>query len=121
MPIKIPSRCPACGGELVVHALQCVACGTLVEGAYVLSRFLLLDDEQLRFCELLIKSRGNLKDVCAELGISYPTARNRMNDLVKALGFDAGVPREQNLDVLEKLTRGEITHAQALEMLNENR
>ena len=121
MGMKIPSRCPSCDGELAVHALKCISCGTVVEGMFALSRFLLLDDDQLRFCELLIRFRGNLKDVCSELGISYPTARNRMTDLLRALGFDDGEAREKNIDILERLSRGEITHAQALEMLNDNR
>jgi hypothetical protein len=121
MAVKIPNRCPACEGELMIHTLKCNNCGTVVEGAYALSRFLLLEEELLRFCELLIRFRGNLKDVCSELNISYPTARNRMNDLIRALGFSVEEPREKNMAILEKLASGEITHAQALEMLAENK
>lgn len=121
MAAKIPSRCPSCGGELAVHELKCLSCGTTVEGMYTLSKFLLLDDDQLKFCELLIRFRGNLKDVCAELGISYPTARNRMNNLIKALGYASDEPREKNVNILDKLMKGEITHAEALELLNSNK
>lgn len=118
MEIKIPSRCPACGGELMVESLRCRQCHTVVEGKYVLSKFLLLSEDQLQFCELLIKNRGNLKDVCAALGISYPTARNRMDDLVRALGYERGGAQDERLSILERLTRGEITHEQALALLS---
>lgn len=116
---KMPNRCPACGGELRVKALQCASCKTVVEGEYILSKFLTLTDDQLRFCELLIRNRGNLKDVCAALGISYPTARNRMDDLVRALGYEDRPSTGDRMQILERLTRGEITHAQALELLKE--
>lgn len=117
MNLKMPSRCPACGGALKVQALKCASCGTVIEGEYVLSKFLLLSDEQLKFCELLIQNRGNLKDVCASLGISYPTARNRMDDLVRALGYDDRAAPDR-LEILDMLTRGEITHEQALKILS---
>ena len=102
----------------MVESLRCRQCHTVVEGKYVLSKFLLLSEDQLQFCELLIKNRGNLKDVCAALGISYPTARNRMDDLVRALGYERGGAQDERLSILERLTRGEITHEQALALLS---
>ena len=114
---KIPSRCPACGKPLVIESLRCPACRTAVEGNYPLSRFLLLTTDQTQFCEIFLRCRGNLKDVGTALGISYPTARNRLDDLLAALGYETPNTKDMRLTVLERLTRGEITHEQALQML----
>ena len=113
---KMPSRCPACGNALVVEALRCPACRTAVEGQYALSRFMLLTPEQLQFCEMFLRSRGSLK----ELGISYPTARNRLDELLAALGYEKESSRDKRLEILEKLTRGDLTHEQALQLLKED-
>ncbi|MDD3866897.1 MAG: DUF2089 domain-containing protein [Eubacteriales bacterium] len=114
---KIPNRCPACGNALVIEALRCPACRTAVEGHYALSRFMLLDADQMKFCELFLRCRGSLKDVGAILGISYPTARNRLDDLLQALGFESQSAKDERMEILERLTKGEITHEQALHLL----
>jgi hypothetical protein len=114
---KIPSRCPSCGKPLVIEALRCPSCRTAVEGSYPLSRLLLLSAEQMQFCEIFLRCRGNLKDVGMSLNISYPTARNRLDDLLAALGFETPNSKDFRLSVLERLTLGEITHEQALQLL----
>jgi len=114
---KIPSRCPACGKPLVIESLRCPACRTAVEGSYPLSRFLLLSPDQMQFCEIFLRCRGSLKDVGTALGISYPTARNRLDDLLTALGYETPNTKDMRLGVLERLTQGEITHEQALQLL----
>ena len=114
---KLPNRCPACGNALVIESLRCPACRTAVEGHYALSRFLLLNPEQMQFCEVFLRCRGNLKDVGAMIGISYPTARNRLDDLLMALGYESRTAKDERLEVLERLTKGEINHEQALQLL----
>ncbi|MDW7657790.1 MAG: DUF2089 domain-containing protein [Bacillota bacterium] len=117
---KMPSRCPACGNALVVEALRCPSCRTAVEGHYALSRFMLLTPEQLQFCELFLRSRGSLKELGSQMGISYPTARNRLDELLVALGFEQGSSRDKRLEILERLTKGELTHEQALQLIRED-
>jgi len=117
MERKLPTRCPACGGTLVVESLRCPSCRTGVAGEYPMSRFMALSPEQMGFCELFLRCRGNLKDVGAALDISYPTARNRLDDLLRALGFEAESRRGDRLEILEQLNRGEITPAEALKRL----
>lgn len=82
-----------------------------------MSRFLLLNPEQMQFCEVFLRCRGNLKDVGAMIGISYPTARNRLDDLLMALGYETRTAKDERLEVLERLTKGEINHEQALQLL----
>ncbi len=114
---KIPSHCPACGNALVIEALRCPACRTAVEGHYALSRFLLLSPDQMQFCEIFLRCRGSLKDVGSMLGISYPTARNRLDELLQALGFAGQTAKDERIYILERLTNGEISHEEALRLL----
>jgi hypothetical protein len=87
MPHDVISTCPVCSGELAVTRLHCRACGTTLEGEFSVGRFGRLTREQLLLLESFLRSRGNLRDMERELGISYPTVRSRVEALVRALGF----------------------------------
>ena len=91
MPHDVISTCPVCAGELAVTRLHCRSCGTTLEGEFSVGRFGRLTKEQLALLESFLRSRGNLRDMERELGISYPTVRGRVEALVRALGFG---PRE---------------------------
>ena len=69
------ATCPVCSGELTITRLHCRACGTALEGEFGAGRFGRLDREQLSLLESFLRSRGNLKEMERELGISYPTVR----------------------------------------------
>ena len=87
MPHDVISTCPVCSGELAVTRLHCRSCGTTLEGEFSVGRFGRLTREQLALLESFLRSRGNLRDMERELGISYPTVRGRVEALVRALGF----------------------------------
>ena len=87
MPHDVISTCPVCSGELAVTRLHCRSCGTTLEGEFSVGRFGRLTREQLTLLESFLRSRGNLRDMERELGISYPTVRSRVEALVRALGF----------------------------------
>jgi hypothetical protein len=84
------ATCPVCQGELTVTRLQCRSCGTALEGEFGVGRFGRLEREQLTFLESFLRSRGNLKEMERELGISYPTVRSRLETLLRALGLGDG-------------------------------
>lgn len=87
MPHDVISTCPVCSGELAVTRLHCRSCGTTLEGDFSVGRFGRLNREQLVLLESFLRSRGNLREMERELGISYPTVRSRVEALVRALGF----------------------------------
>jgi hypothetical protein len=87
MPHDVISTCPVCSSELTVTRLNCRSCGTTLEGEFSVGRFGRLTREQLLLLESFLRSRGNLRDMERELGISYPTVRSRVEALVRALGF----------------------------------
>ena len=121
-------RCPVCGDELGVTRLHCGACDTQIEGRFRLGRFQRLAPEQLAFLEVFVKNRGIIKDVEAELNISYPTVRARLDDALRAMGYPTGdvasprqtrdQNREQNRQVLEDLRHRRITAEEAARRLS---
>src|SRR6476659_8329791 len=80
MLYPVIGRCPVCGDELAVTRLHCNTCNTQIEGQFQLGRFQRLTAEQLAFVEVFVKN----------LGISYPTVRARLDDVLRAMGFPAG-------------------------------
>jgi hypothetical protein len=87
MAHDVISTCPVCSGELAVTRLRCGSCGTTLEGEFSVGRFARLSRDQTALLESFLRSRGNLRDIERELGISYPTVRGRVEALVRALGF----------------------------------
>jgi hypothetical protein len=126
MPHDVISTCPVCSGELAVTRLHCRSCGTTLEGEFSVGRFGRLTKEQLTLLESFLRSRGNLRDMERELGISYPTVRSRVEALIRALGFgprdgdEAGADEpasgeaaatdaaSSRQEILERLARREI-------------
>jgi len=92
VPHDVIATCPVCAGELAVTRLRCGACGTTIEGEFGVGRFARLTRDQTTLLESFLRSRGNLRDMERELGISYPTVRARVEALVRALGFG---PRDE--------------------------
>jgi hypothetical protein len=119
MAKEILGTCPVCAGRLKVTKLACPECGTEISGSFETSRFGRLSDEQMKFLKAFLSSRGNLKEVEKQLGISYPTIRNRLDEVLGALGLESGgkeAPQDRQ-DVLDALERGELTATEAAEML----
>ena len=131
-PHDVIATCPVCANELSVTRLRCGECGTTIEGEFGVGRFGRLTREQLVLLESFLRSRGNLRDMERELGISYPTVRARVEALVRALGFG---PRDEaeataaaaataaddilagRRDILERLSRHELSAEQAAEAI----
>jgi hypothetical protein len=137
VPHDVISTCPVCASELAVTRLRCGECGTTIEGEFSVGRFGRLSREQVQVLESFLRSRGNLRDMERELGISYPTVRARVEALVRALGFgprdeadpptpaeaaaDAAIASEElaagRRDILERLARHELTAEAAAEAI----
>lgn len=116
---EVIGKCPVCGKEMEVTRLSCNYCNTTIEGTFTLCKFCRLGDEQKKFAEIFIKNRGNIKEIEKELGISYPTVRNKLEDVIQALGYSPKVTTV-NIDkkaILEKLKNGEISPEEAVKLL----
>lgn len=119
MKREVLGRCPVCDKELSVTRLSCGNCYTTIEGAFSLCKFCRLTDEQKHFAEIFIKNRGNIKEIEKELGISYPTVRNKLEDTISALGYNPKFtePKVDRKEVLEQLSQGEISSEDAIKLL----
>jgi len=99
------TKCPVCGGDLVVTRLSCPSCETIIEGSFQpvggslqgsfspdqlkwLLPFSRLNNEQMQFILTFIRCEGRFNRMEEELGLSYPTLRNRMNDILRAMGYE---------------------------------
>ncbi len=147
--------CPICGGAMVVTRLECVQCGSALDGAFHLTsdaanpttaqsatanqaqqaipamqaqlnqllarfgRLARLDPAQLEFVEVFLRSRGVIKNVEDVLGVSYPTVKARLANVLDAMGFGAdeeppsGDERQWRRQILADLRDGRITAAEA--------
>ncbi|WP_104372017.1 DUF2089 domain-containing protein [Desulfocucumis palustris] len=118
MAYRILTQCPVCNAKLTVTKLTCKKCNTVIENDFELSKFSYLTMDQLNFAEVFIKCRGNIKDVEKELGISYPTVRSKIENLIVSLGYAPIKEKSDNSsEVIDKLEKGEITAEQALNLL----
>lgn len=119
MKKKIISVCPICGNPLTITELKCNHCGTVIQGSFEFDRFMLLDDEDKEFLIEFLRSRGNIKEVQARLDISYPTAKARLDKLLKNLNlFEESSQNEiSKEEILSKIERGEITVDEAIKLL----
>lgn len=117
------TRCPVCDNELVVTRLHCDGCDTTIEGRFVGGPFSHLDNEQLNFIEVFIRCEGKINRMEAELGLSYPTIRNRLHEVIRALGYEPGkdespdVSEERRIQTLEDLDAGKISAEDAMRIL----
>jgi hypothetical protein len=118
----VVGKCPVCGEPMIVARLYCRACNSALEGSFTLGRFYQLSAEQLGFVETFIRCEGKLTRVQQELGMSYPTARARLTEVVRALGYEveelaSRLSTEERTTILEQLSKGEITSQEALALL----
>jgi hypothetical protein len=119
-----PGTCPTCAGVLVPRELECRRCSTVVRGHWESSPFGRLNADQEAFRILFVRSRGNLSEVERALGVSYPTVRAKLEEVIAALSEEPVTsPIEpdradpQRREVLERVARGELSLGEALDAL----
>jgi hypothetical protein len=145
---EVDGSCPVCGNAMYISHLSCDRCGSSLEGAFSLSgqstmrrngavpagresderfgRLARLNDQQLEFVEVFLRCRGTIKDVEDMLGISYPTVKSRLANVLEAMGFAGDeklttAPRHARRDILGRLATGEISTEEAHRLLAEVR
>ncbi|WP_108822115.1 DUF2089 family protein [Dysgonomonas sp. Marseille-P4361] len=81
----LPCKCPSCQNQLKVKSLVCENCETQVHGLYELPILAQLSVDEQNFILKFVKNSGSLKDMAKELGLSYPTVRNLLDDVIKKI------------------------------------
>ena len=79
----LPTTCPACNSPLRVKSLICEQCETEIQGQYELPPLASLCPDDQAFILNFMKVSGSLKEMAKLLGLSYPTVRNRLDDIIE--------------------------------------
>jgi len=82
---SLPTSCPSCQTSLSVRRLHCQKCDTHVEGTYVLPLLSRIGEDDQQFILNFVRCSGSLKDLAKQYGVSYPTVRNRLDNLIERL------------------------------------
>jgi hypothetical protein len=118
-----PTSCPICHSELTVTRLHCSSCDTTLEGQFVSGHFSNLTPEQLEFVFTFVRCEGKINRMDQEVGLSYPTIRNRLHEVIRALGYEPGkdepseISQEKRNSILEELSAGKINAEEATRLL----
>ena len=97
--MKFSGKCPVCGEALHLTRLACPACKAEFPCDEALSPCDCLPAEQAQFLQTFLACRGNMKRVQETLGISYPTASRRLDELLSSLGLDCHEEKEEEPDM----------------------
>ena len=123
MKKKLLGTCPICEGKLMVTELTCRSCDTKLQGEFQLSKFDYLSSELQEFALIFIKNAGNIKGVERDLGVSYPTVKKNLAELIRNLGYESEniLPEEKmsKEEILLALKRKEIGFDEAERLLKE--
>ena len=121
---QLPSHSPFDGGEIIVTRFYCPESDITVDGRFsVQTPFAQLTPEQLAFVEIFVRSEGKLSRMEGELGLSYPTIRNRLHEVIRALGFEPGKEEPvspssaERSQILADLDAGQISFDEAMSLL----
>ena len=82
---KLPIKCPSCDNPLCVSQLTCSECTTTVSGNYTLPLLLRISEEEQNFILQFFINSGSLKEMASQMGNSYPTVRNKLDDIIQKI------------------------------------
>jgi hypothetical protein len=106
---------------LSIARLHCNSCGTSLEGDFQLGGWSGLSQEQLAFVETFVRCEGKLNRMEKEIGLSYPTLRNRLQEIIRLMGYEPGASdaseEEDRRRVLEDVAAGRMSTQEAVQHL----
>ena len=134
---KLFNQCPACGGQLIITECKCPACQLQMRGEFQSGQLSTLSDDELTFIKVFLSARGNLTEVERVLGISYPTIRNKLDEINNSLNRTDEVAgnsekkidiitepktastEDTRKDILQQVADGRLSPAEAAQKLQE--
>jgi hypothetical protein len=133
---KLFNQCPACGSQLVITECKCPACQLQMRGEFQSGQLSSLSDEALTFIKVFLSARGNLTEVERVLGISYPTIRNKLDEINSILNRNnetiiipekttgsaekkADSVEDARKDILQQVSDGRLSPAEAVQKLKD--
>lgn len=113
---KLLENCPVCNGKFFIKKIECEQCHTSIEGEFSLPVNQPYDEEIMNFIKVFIFTEGSIRQTEKMLNCSYPKVKNLLKKTKAALGLDA-TNKEEEIDILELLDKGEIDVEEALEKM----
>ena len=111
-------QCPVCNSTLEIKEYHCTKCDTTIRGNFEVGDLASLSATQQEFVKTFICNQGNIKEVEKALGISYPTVKNRLTEIVNVLCPSSNIEKKEfSTAVLEEIDRGEISVEDAIKKL----
>lgn len=115
----MPTRCPSCEAELEVVRLVCTGCGMQLEGRFPVPALLRLGREDLEFVVAFVRASGSLKEMGKILGLSYPTVRNRLNEIIEKLSVEMEDREAERRKILDEIAAGRLSVKEGARRLKE--
>ncbi len=105
------------GSALEVERVRLKENGVRIEGIFELPPLAKLTLEDQIFVIAFIRCGGSIKNMEELFGISYPTVKNRLNNISGKLEFIEINPPAPSNEVLRQLSKGEISVEDAIKKL----
>lgn len=114
------TNCPYCAGDFVIKEVECQGCKTQIKSNFRVNRFHMFKPEDLYFIEVFLKNEGNIKLMEKDLGISYPTVKSRLKNIINTLGYKPkSSDSEARVNILSALSDGKINVKEAIKKLGD--
>lgn len=118
--MKELTNCPYCNDDFLIKEVECQGCHTQIKGNFKSNRFHMFNPEDLLFIEIFLKNEGNIKLMEKDLGISYPTVKSRLKNIIKILGYqEEDSSSKQRLKILNELSEGKIDVKEAIKNMRD--
>jgi len=105
------------GGKLVIEKVRLINKDVSLEGNFELPPLANLTSDDQIFVAAFIRCHGSIKQMEKYFGVSYPTIKNRLNQIGKQLDFVEIDIESEDESVLDRLEKGEISAKEAAEEL----
>ena len=110
-------ECPFCNEKVRIKKVECCKCGVNFEGEFYTSPVMSLSEEEQSFVELFVLSSGSLKEMAKLLGITYPTVRSKLDQIISNMKEEIDKRDDYKTEILEKVNQGKITAEKAAEII----
>lgn len=111
--------CPVCKNELTLSRMKCGGCGVVLEGSFSLPRLARLSIEHRKLAETMILCGGNLKDLAVICGVSYPTLRKKIDELIAALNQLKATDEQKVSAILAGIEEGSVAAEEGIRKIRE--
>jgi hypothetical protein len=105
------------GAPILIERVSIPDKGIAVEGAFTPPQLARLSMEDQVFITAFVRSHGSIKEMEQVFGVSYPTIKARLNRIAGQLEFIDTNPAPSRAEVLDRLSRGEISADEAIQAL----